>query len=139
MFNRREIPAGTDDFAIIDHRKGTAFAPGELLAYLRTTYDLTPQATIYTEAVHRLNHVGAVFVNAAQGISQDGFAAEWRALSLVTVSGDLLSRYEVFDEADLEIALARFDELNTPAPNFENAATRQNTQIADAYNRRWHK
>ena len=37
--------------------------------------------------------------------------------------GDLLSRYELFDEADLDAALARFDELQPQAPRLENAAS----------------
>lgn len=37
-------------------------------------------------------------------------------IDLLTVDGDLLSRVEVFDEADLDAALARFDELNVSAP-----------------------
>ena len=41
-----------------------------------------------------------------------------------TVDGDLINRYEVFDEADLDAALARFDELSRPAPRLENAASR---------------
>ena len=45
-------------------------------------------------------------------------------LHLLTVEGDLISRYELFDEADLDAALARFDELNRPAPRLENAASR---------------
>ena len=39
------------------------------------------------------------------------FDAEWRGVEIMTVDGDLLSRAEVFDEADLDAALAKFDEL----------------------------
>ena len=35
----------------------------------------------------------------------------------------LISRCELFDEADLDAALARFDELSRPAPRLENAAS----------------
>ena len=45
-------------------------------------------------------------------------------VELVTVEGDLINRCELFDEADLDAALARFDELSRPAPRLENAATR---------------
>ena len=45
-------------------------------------------------------------------------------LNLLTVEGDLISRCELFDEADLDAALARFDELSRPAPRLENAASR---------------
>ena len=41
-----------------------------------------------------------------------------------TVDGDLINRCEIFDEADLDAALARFDELSRPAPRLENAASR---------------
>ncbi len=47
-------------------------------------------------------------------------------IELLTVEGDLISRCELFDEADLDAALARFDELSRPAPRLENAASRQN-------------
>ena len=39
------------------------------------------------------------------------------------VDGDLINRCEVFDETDLDAALARFDELSRPAPRLENAAS----------------
>ena len=42
---------------------------------------------------------------------------------LLTVEGDLINRCEVFDEADLDAALARFEELQPQAPRPENAAT----------------
>ena len=58
------------------------------------------------------------------GTSQEGFDAEWRMINLMTVEGDLISRGELFDEADLDAALARFDELSRPAPRLENAASR---------------
>ena len=43
----------------------------------------------------------------AHGTSQEGFDAEWRGIDFLTVDGDLLNRCEVFDEADLDAALAR--------------------------------
>ena len=47
----------------------------------------------------------------------------------MTVEGDLVNRCEVFDEADLDAALARFDELSRPAPRLENAAS----QVAERF------
>ena len=41
----------------------------------------------------------------------------------MTVEGDRINRCEFFDEADLDAALARFDELSRPAPRLENAAS----------------
>ena len=42
---------------------------------------------------------------------------------ILMVDGDLISRCEIFDEADLDAALARFDELHPQAPRLENAAS----------------
>ena len=41
----------------------------------------------------------------------------------MTVDGEMVSRVEVFDEGDLDAALARFEELSRPAPQLENAAS----------------
>ena len=96
---------------------------GDLPAYLRAAWDLTPDLSIYIEAVHRLSDLGAIVTQAAHGTSQEGFDAEWRMIELLTVEGDLISRCELFDEADLDVALARFEELHPPAPRLENAAS----------------
>ena len=42
----------------------------------------------------------------------------------MTVDGSLISRCEIFDEADLDAALTRFDELQLQVPRVKNAATR---------------
>ena len=118
-FNRRELPAGTPNRVDIDHRHGASFAPGELSAYLRSTWDFTPEATLHIEAVHGLNNLGAVVTHVAHAISPDGFAAEWRVINVLTVEGDLISGCEVFDETDLDAALSRFDELSAPVSRLE--------------------
>ncbi len=61
--------------------------------------------------MHRLSDLGAVVTHVAHGTSHEGFDAEWRAIDLLTVDGDLINRCEIFDEADLDAALARFEEL----------------------------
>ena len=121
--NRREIAAATPDAVSLDHRRGAAFAPGEGLEYIRAGWDLGQTLNVYVEAAHRVNDLGAVFTWAGYGTSQEGFDAEWRGVEIMTVDGDLLSRAEVFDEADLDAALAKFDELSRPAPRLENAAS----------------
>ena len=110
----------------------TAFAPGDLIAYIRAAWDLTPDISIYVEAVHRLNDLGAVVTHAAHGTSQEGFDAEWRGVSVLTVEGDLINRCEMFDEADLDAALARFDQLSRPAPRLENAASQSGRALTGA-------
>ena len=94
-----------------------------MTAYIRAAWDLAPDISIYIEAVHRLSNLGAVVTHVANGTSQEGFDAEWREIDLLTVDGDLINRVEIFDEADIDAALARFDELSRPAPRLENAAS----------------
>jgi hypothetical protein len=52
----------------------------------------------------------------------------------VTVDGDLVNRSEIFDEAAIDTALTRFDELNQQALQLENAATRAQGRVVDAFN-----
>ncbi len=59
----------------------------------------------------------------------EGFHADGGRSGLLTFDGDLLSRCELFDEADLDAALARFDQLSRPAPRLENAAS----QVAERF------
>ena len=122
-FKRRELPATTPDWVNVDHRRATAFAPGDFLAYLRAAWDQLPDISFRIEAVHRLSNLGAVVTHYLHGTSQDGFEAEWREIHLMTIEGDLYNRSEVFDEADIDAALARFDELHPQTPRLENAAS----------------
>ncbi|ORB68363.1 BTAD domain-containing putative transcriptional regulator [Mycolicibacterium tusciae] len=123
VFNRRELFPTTPGWVNIDHRRGITVAPGDLKALIRASWDDTPDVGIYIQAVHRLSGIGAVATSASRGTSQEGFDAEWREIAVTTVDGDMISRTELYDEADLDAALARFDELNPPAPGPQNAAT----------------
>ena len=107
----------------IDHRRGAAFAPGDLIEYFRAGWELGQDIRTYVEVVHRLSDLGAVCTHAGHGVSHEGFDAEWRGVDLLTVEGDMVNRCEVFDDADLDAAIARFDELSRPAPRLENAAS----------------
>ena len=60
------------------------------------------------------------------GSHKSGFDAEWRDVHVLAVEGDMFSRSELFDEADLDAAIARFDQLSRPATRLENAASRAN-------------
>jgi hypothetical protein len=134
--NRRDVPATMSGYKLKDHRQLATIETGDLNEYVGAGWDLTPTASMYIETVHRMSDLGALVTWAAVGTSAEGFIAEWRSLSLVMVQGDLISRAELFDEADLGAALARFDELAAPKPQLQNAATRIGTHLADAYNRR---
>ena len=106
------------------------------MAYLHDFIVDLADISIYIESVHRLTDRGAVVTHVGVGTSQDGFDAEWRVVYLATLDGDLINRGEIFEEADLDTALARFDELAELKPRLENEATRIGAQLADAYNRR---
>ena len=85
-------------------------------------WDDSPDTKIYIEAVHRLSELGAVVTHAAHGTRR---RASTPSGGMSTSDGRrrLISRCELFDEADLDAALARFDELSRPAPRLENAAS----------------
>jgi len=114
--SRGETPQITGDFVDVDHRALAPIGQGDLLAYLRVALADTMRDVIYIEAVHRLTHLGAVVTHVAKGTSRDGLDVEWRVLDAVTIDGDMFSRCEMFDEDDLDAALARFDELSRSTP-----------------------
>jgi hypothetical protein len=113
-FNRHQLPAITPDWANVDHRQLVAIEASDLASFSRTVWDLTPDLKIHMEAVHRLNDLGAVVTHTAHGYTPEGFDAQWRMIDIFTVDNELISRCEMFDEADLDIALARFVELTVP-------------------------
>ena len=125
--NRRELPLTTQECLYVDHRRETAFGPGDLTAYVGVGWDSGQDINVYVEQVHRLTGLGAVITYTAHE-TREGFAAEWRGVALFTVDGDLVNRCEVFDEADTGAALARFEELSRPA-RLENAAS----QVCERY------
>ena len=122
-FNRHEFPSAAPGWMTIDHRRGTSFEPGELTAYIRSTWEIAPDTSTYIETVHRVSDLGAVFTQVSKGSSQQGFEAEWREICLLTADGETFSGCELFDEADLDASLARFDELDQPTLRLENAAS----------------
>ena len=77
--------------------------------------------TYIAESVHRLSEVGAVVTQTLKGTSKEGLDVEYRMIDIFTVEGNLLTRVEVFDEADLDAALASFDELHSQTSQLENA------------------
>ncbi|CRZ16617.1 BTAD domain-containing putative transcriptional regulator [Mycolicibacterium neworleansense] len=132
-FNRREQLMTTQDWATIDHRRATAFEPGDITPYIHATWKVAPDINLYIETAHRLRDSGALFTQVLKGTSHAGFDAEWRDVVILTVDGEQLSSLEVFDEADLDAALTRFDELNRPEQQLENAASRVYDRIFDYF------
>ena len=107
----------------IDHRHLGMIESGKLIPFRRGTFDELTNFNTYLETVHRLTDYGAVATLVGAGTSKEEFDAEWRMITAIGVDGDLMSRVEIFDEADLEAALARFEELSRPIPKLQNAAS----------------
>ena len=122
-YNRRELPATTPDWVNVDRRRMTMYAPGDVFKYVRGGWNYISDISFRIEAVHQLSNLGAVVTQAGRGTSQEGFEAEWREIHLMTVEGDLFNRSEMFDEADIDAALARFEELHPQPRQLENAAS----------------
>ncbi|MGV0794921.1 BTAD domain-containing putative transcriptional regulator [Mycolicibacterium sp. XJ1819] len=135
-FNQHQLPATTPDWVNIDHRRITPIAPGELFTYVPTSWALAPNIYNHIEVVHRLTDRGALLTRVARGTTRGGFNAEWRLVCLVMFEAELLSRVELFDEADLDTAIARFDELTMRVPQLRNTATETWQRLAEAFNRR---
>ncbi len=106
-FNRHEFPAMTPDSVSIDHRRLVTNEAIDLASATRSVWDVAPDLSVHVEAVHRLSELGAVVTHVGYGTSPDGFDAEWRMTLIYMVEGDLLSRCEIFDEADLDAATPR--------------------------------
>src|SRR6201999_3654259 len=121
-FNRGEPPEA--DWVSVDHRRATPFTSKDLTESIRTSLDFMSNLRIQNEAVHRLSDFGAVVTNIAYGTSQQGFDAEWRTIQLLTIEDNRINRVELFDEADLDAALARFEELQPQTQRLRNAASR---------------
>jgi hypothetical protein len=115
VFNRGELPATTPDSVFVDHRPVLAVDAVDLPSYLRAMWDVTPNIRVEIEAVHRLSDLGVVVTHVVNSTSPEGFNAEWRGILICTLEAEMVNRHEVFDEADLDAALARFDELEEEA------------------------
>ena len=117
-------PPFAADYAIVDHRLQATIEASEFDKYMHASRNLTPDLYMYVESVHRLSDDAAAFTHAARGTSQDGFTADWRIVDVLTIEDGRGKHCELFDEADLDKALARYDELRPCARKLENAASR---------------
>src|ERR1700761_9112723 len=130
--NRYEVPPSAPDYVAIDHRLKHLTEAADLGENLRAAWDLTPELKGHVEVVHRLSSLGAVVTHASHGTTQDGLDAEWRGIHFLTVECGMVNRCEVFFEADLDAAIAKFEELSLPALRLKNAvAERISAHISD--------
>ncbi len=86
-------------------------------------WDLTPDARFRIEAVYRLSSVGALATHTVEATSREGFSVESRLIEIFIIEGEQFNRWELFDETDLDAALARFEELQPQTRRLENAAS----------------
>ena len=76
------------------------------------TWDLTPNLSYRIEAVHRLTTSEQSSPGRRTGRRKRASMPSGGRSTFMTVEGDLINRSEIFDEADLDAALARFEELS---------------------------
>ena len=92
-----------------------------------------PQSSLYIDDVHRLNDVGTVVTHVVHGTTAEGFVAEWREINVLKAAGDRVSRCEMFDEEDLDAALASFEELHPRTGRLENVASQVSEQLLTCF------
>ena len=125
--NRGVIPETTQDWVHIDHRLYATIGAGDTARIPPRGMGFTPDLNIHAEEVHKLSDIGAIVTHASHGSSQEGFDVEWRMIELLTVDGDKINRCELFDEAEIDAALTRFEELQPPARQLEMRQAEQMT------------
>ncbi|HVQ53356.1 MAG TPA: hypothetical protein VMS92_25260, partial [Mycobacterium sp.] len=59
--------------------------------------------------------------------------ARWRSVNVLTVGTGAVERCELFDESDLDAALAIFDEISCPTMRWQNAASRVGERLRAAF------
>ena len=93
--------------------------------------------SIYVEAVHRLNDLGAVVTQVANGTSQEGFDAEWRGINLLTVDGDLSTASRSSTRPTSTPPSRASIELSRPAPQLKNAVAERIVRLSIFAARDW--
>ena len=104
-----------------DHRR-VAFAPGDFGRAVEELWALVPDARYRTTVVHALDAHGTVVKFVIEGTDVHGNELQWPRVLLLSV-GREETRLEVYEEDDVDAALARFEELRPQARRLENAAS----------------
>ncbi len=106
------------DLVFCDHRAlgmGT-LGPDQWVESLRVRVDLAPDADAEWFRILAWNCHGCVSVGRAFGTLRDGGPFENVFVVVALVDGDRIQRFEIFDIADADRALARFEELCAGRP-----------------------
>ena len=120
--NRREPGPAAWNVEVTDHRR-VPFAPGDLEPAIKAILKLVPDVRYRVKAVHALDADGAVINLLVEGADTHGNELQWATLNVISFASGK-PRMEVYDEDDLDAALARFEELHPQRRTLENAASR---------------
>jgi class 3 adenylate cyclase/ketosteroid isomerase-like protein len=111
--DRDEVAAGhADDLVVVDHRPLGIGRPekGEYVDFVITGTELAHRqfrvAAIEAVAAH-----GACELLIGTGVDEHGAEVEWAMYLVSTMADGLVTRTEIFDLADRDAAVARFEEL----------------------------
>jgi hypothetical protein len=85
----------------------------DYLSSIRMTASLVPDYWVELAAVLTHSAMGVVNHVVLRGTSTDGVAIEIPLVAVVLLDGDRVTRFEIFDADQRDLALARFEELST--------------------------
>ncbi len=99
----------TDDYRFVDHRALLQAVTDRDAPWAATDLDLR---RLFLQRIDRLSDHGLVGACTSHS-NQDAIEAEWSWILVQHVRDGRLWRTEIYDEADLELALDRFDSMST--------------------------
>ncbi len=114
----RRVGCLADDFVLRDHRTLGLGALGreEWIESLRVLADLAPGWSLETVRILAWNRHGRVDVSRHLGTTRDGGPFENIFIRVVLTEGDRIQSNDTFDAAEVDRALARFEDLCTGRP-----------------------
>ncbi|MEY2567023.1 MAG: hypothetical protein QOE35_1552 [Actinomycetota bacterium] len=124
-------------FRVVDHRPvgwGELDAEG-FLALTRLRAELAPAATIQYTAVPRLSDTAAAGSVRMAGRTVEGADFEIAFATVATIRAGLVDQVELFAAEDLDLAIARFEDLerSAAAPDATNASVQAGTRFIDLW------
>ncbi|MDQ1508870.1 MAG: hypothetical protein QOG50_714, partial [Actinomycetota bacterium] len=119
--NRHEPGRMIAGLVYTDHRH-VGFAPGDFGRAVEELWALVPDARYRTPAVYALDAHGLVVKFVIEGTDVHGSELQWPRVLLLSV-GREETRLEVYEEDDVDAALAHFEELRPKTRRLENTAS----------------
>ena len=131
-YNRHEFPPTTEDAVNIDHRRGRAFAPGDVMPFLRATYDVTQTSRVTSRRAPAEQSRVWSSQRWSLGLRKrasmsSGARAPFRMLNATWSAGSRSSTRRIST-----LRWPAFDELQPQAQPLENAATQLAERIKGA-------